>query len=175
MALTKITLTNIDNTGDYSELVDSAFAAANVSDQRAVTSGVYANSAYAAANSASVYANAAYLHANAAFNVANTNSAVAQSGAEKTTSYTLAITDVGKFISVGSGGSIIIPNSVFAAGDAITIFNNTASGVTVTCSIATAYITGFDIDKASVTLTTRGVATILFITSTVCVMAGSVT
>jgi hypothetical protein len=140
MALTKITLTNIDNTGDYSELVDSAFSAAN-----------------------------------AAFNKANTNSAVAQSGAEKTTSYTLATTDVGKFISLGSGGSVVIPNSVFSAGDAITIFNNTSSGVTITCSIATAYITGFDTDKASVTLATRGVATILFITSTVCVMAGSVT
>lgn len=139
MALTKITLTNIDNTGDYSELVDSAFIAAN-----------------------------------AAFNKANTNSAVAQSGSEKTTSYTLETTDVGKFISLGSGGSIVIPNSVFAAGDAITIFNNTSAGVTITCSIATAYITGFDTDKASVTLATRGVATILFITSTVCVMAGSV-
>jgi hypothetical protein len=108
---TKITLTNIDSTGDYSELVDaayntanaassyanSAFAAANNStdtwvrsaansassyansaytqantgttnaataDQRAVTSGDYANSAYSTANSAGVYANAAFAKAN---------------------------------------------------------------------------------------------------------------
>jgi hypothetical protein len=40
---TKITLTNIDSTGDYSELVDSAYNTANAASS-------YANSAYAAAN-----------------------------------------------------------------------------------------------------------------------------
>ncbi len=41
---------------------------------------------------------------------------VPQSGSDKTTSYTLATTDVGEFVGVGTGGSITIPNSTFAAG-----------------------------------------------------------
>jgi len=100
--------------------------------------------------------------------------AVPQSGSAKTGSYSLATTDVGLFIEVGSGGSITIPDATFAAGDVVSIFNNTASGVTITCSITTAYIAGTDADKASVTLATRGVATVLFISGTVCVISGNV-
>jgi hypothetical protein len=50
---------------------------------------------------------------------------IPQSGSAKTTSYILATGDVGKFIEVGASGSITIPNSTFAAGDVISIFNNT--------------------------------------------------
>ena len=93
----------------------------------------------------------------------------------KTTSYTLAVTDVGEYVQVGSGGSITIPDATFAEGDAISIFNNTAGNITITCTITTAYIAGTDSDKSSVTLATRGVCTILFISSTVCVITGNVT
>jgi len=93
----------------------------------------------------------------------------------KTSSYTLATGDVGEYVQVGSGGSITIPDATFAEGDAISIFNNTSGNITITCSITTAYIAGADADKASVTLATRGVATILFISSTVCVITGNVT
>jgi hypothetical protein len=92
----------------------------------------------------------------------------------KTGSYTLATTDVGEYVQVGSGGSITIPNATFAEGDAISIFNNTSAGITITCTITTAYIAGTDSDKATVTLATRGVCTILFISSTVCVITGNV-
>ena len=92
----------------------------------------------------------------------------------KTGSYTLAVADVGKYVQVGSGGSITIPDSTFAEGDVVSIFNNTSGGITITCTITTAYIAGTDSDKASVTLATRGVATILFISSTVCVISGNV-
>lgn len=92
----------------------------------------------------------------------------------KTGSYTLATADVGKYVQVGSGGSITIPDATFAEGDAITIFNNTTGGITITCTITTAYISGTDSDKASVTLATRGICTIFFISSTVCVISGSV-
>ena len=61
-----------------------------------------------------------------------------------------------------------------AEGDVVSIFNNTSAGITITCTITTAYIAGTDSDKASVTLATRGVATILFISSTVCVITGNV-
>ena len=93
----------------------------------------------------------------------------------KTGSYTLATTDVGEYVQVGSGGSITIPNATFAEGDVISIFNNTSGNITITCTITTAYIAGTDSDKASVALATRGVCTILFISGTVCVITGNVT
>ena len=99
---------------------------------------------------------------------------IPKSGSDKTTSYSLATTDVGKFIGVGSSGSITIPDATFAAGDVISIFNNTTGSVTITCSITTAYIAGTDTDKATMTLATRGVATVLFLSSTVCVVSGNV-
>ena len=99
---------------------------------------------------------------------------IPQSGSAKTTGYTLAVGDIGKFVEVGSGGSITIPDSTFAAGDAVVIFNNTSGDVTITCSITTAYIAGEDADEASVTLATRGVCNVLFISGTVCVITGNV-
>jgi len=100
---------------------------------------------------------------------------VPQSGSDKTTSYTLATSDVGEFVGVGSGGSVTIPNSTFSAGDIVSIFNNTTGNITITCSITTAYIAGANTDKDTMTLATRGVATILFISGTVCVVTGNVT
>jgi len=99
---------------------------------------------------------------------------IPRSGSAKTTSYTLATGDVGEFIEVGSGGSITIPDSTFATGDVVSIFNNTSGAITITCTITTAYIAGTDSDKASVSLATRGVATILFLSGTVCVINGNV-
>jgi hypothetical protein len=93
----------------------------------------------------------------------------------KTGSYTLAVGDVGKYVQLGSGGSITIPDATFAEGDVISIFNNTTGNITITCSITTAYIAGTDSDKATMTLATRGTATILFISGTVCVVSGNVT
>lgn len=100
---------------------------------------------------------------------------IPQSGAAKTSSYSLLASDVGEFIQVGSGGSITIPNATFAAGDAVSIFNNTTGDITITCTITTAYIAGTDADKATMTLATRGVCTVLFISDTVCVVGGNVT
>jgi hypothetical protein len=100
--------------------------------------------------------------------------AIPQSGSEKTTSYTLAVGDVGKFIEVGASGSITIPDDVFAAGDVVSIFNNTSGDITITCTITTAYIAGADSDEATVDLATRGICTILFISGTVCVISGNV-
>jgi len=99
---------------------------------------------------------------------------VPQSGSAKTTSYSLVTGDVGEFIQVGSGGAIVIPNSTFAAGDVVSVFNNTSGSITITCNTTTAYISGTDATKASVSLATRGIATILFISGTVCVITGNV-
>lgn len=95
-------------------------------------------------------------------------------GGPKNTSYTLALADVGKYVQITAGGSITIPDATFANGDAISLFNNTNAAVTVNCAITTAYIAGTDTDKATVSLATRGVATVLFANSTVCVITGNV-
>jgi hypothetical protein len=92
----------------------------------------------------------------------------------KTTSYTLQTADVGKYVQVGSGGSITIPDATFSEGDALSLFNNTTGDITVTCTITTAYIAGADSDVASVTLATRGICTIFFISGTVCVITGNI-
>ena len=93
---------------------------------------------------------------------------------EKTSQYTLAISDVGKFIKLGNGGSIVVPDATFSDGDAITIFNNTGLDATITCLISAAYIPAFDSIYSSMTLSTRGVATVMFLNSTSCVIIGNV-
>jgi hypothetical protein len=98
---------------------------------------------------------------------------IPNSGA-KTTSYTLVVGDVGKFIELGTGGVVVVPASVFAAGDAISVFNNTSSTISCVCSaVPTVYKGGVDADINNFNITTRGVATILFITSTVAVITGN--
>ena len=99
---TKITLTNIDSTGDYSELVDAAYNTANAASS-------YANSAYAAANNstannstdtwvrsaanaASSYANSAYTQANTSDQRAVTSGSYANSAYSKANSISAGIT-----------------------------------------------------------------------------------
>lgn len=100
--------------------------------------------------------------------------AIPQSGSDKTTSYTLATTDVGRMITVSTSGSVVVPNSTFSAGDVVSVFNNTASGVTITTNPTSTYIAGTNTTKASVTLATRGLATLWFYSGTVCVISGNV-
>ena len=100
--------------------------------------------------------------------------AIPQSGSDKTSTYTLTTGDVGNFIGIGSGGAVTVPNSTFSAGHAVSVFNNTSGDRTINLSISTAYLAGEDGDKNSLTLASRGVCTILFISGTVCVVSGNV-
>jgi len=88
------------------------------------------------------------------------------------TTTTMATSDVGKVISLSAG--ITIPNSTFSAGDVVSLYNNTSGSLTITCTITTAYIAGTNTDQATVSLATRGVATVLFISGTECVITGNV-
>jgi len=99
---------------------------------------------------------------------------IPQTGSDKTTAYTLVTGDVGKYVGVGTSGSIVVPTSTFANGDAISIYNNTTGNITITTSAPTAYIAGTNTVKTSITLATRGIATILFVSATVCVVSGNV-
>lgn len=101
--------------------------------------------------------------------------AIPRTGSAKTSVYTLSISDVGQYVELGTGGGIDVPNGIFSTGDVVSVFNNTTGARTISLTITTAYLAGTDADKASVSLATRGVATVLFISNSVCVVSGNVT
>jgi hypothetical protein len=107
--------------------------------------------------------------------VAGNVRAIPSAGAAKTGSYTLVKADVGDFVEIGSGGSITVPASIFAAGDAVAMFNNTTGNITITCSAVTTYVGGTNTTRTSVTLATRGICNVLFISASLCVITGNVT
>ena len=88
------------------------------------------------------------------------------------TTGTLVAADVGKFLPLAAG--ITIPPSIFAAGDVVSLYNNTGSTQTITCSAVTTKIAGSNTTVTSATLAIRGVATVLFIDATNCVLTGNV-
>lgn len=83
---------------------------------------------------------------------------------------TLTAADAGKCLEVT--GTVTIPNNVMAAGDVVSIFNNSGAAITLTASIGTLYLAGTDTTGAR-TLAQRGLATIRFISPTVAVIAGA--
>lgn len=89
------------------------------------------------------------------------------------TTTTLVAADVGKVVSLAAG--ITVPASIFAAGDIVSLYNNTTGSLTITCSAVTTKLAGSNTTVTSATLATRGVATILFIDATNCVITGNVT
>jgi hypothetical protein len=100
---------------------------------------------------------------------------IPSAGAEKSSSYTLQTADRGEFVQVASGGSITVPNSTFAAGDVVVVYNNHTAAITITLSTTNAYIAGTNTNKTSVSLATRGICNILFISATVAILTGNVT
>jgi len=100
---------------------------------------------------------------------------IPSAGAVKTSAYTLTISDIGEFVTVGTSGSITVPNDTFVSGNAISIYNNTTGDISINCPITTAYLAGTNTDRASLTLATRGIATIIFINPSLCVASGNLT
>ena len=92
----------------------------------------------------------------------------------KTASYTLVLLDSGKLIQLGTSGTVVVPTGIFGTGDLVSIFNNTASSITCTCSAVTAYKAGTNTVITTFDITTRGVATILYTTSSTIVVTGNV-
>jgi len=84
--------------------------------------------------------------------------------------YTLVAADAGKHIL--ASGAVTIPNSVFAAGDAVTIVNNTGGDLALTASVSVLYNTA-DAATGNRTLATRGMATILFGSATSAYISGA--
>jgi len=95
---------------------------------------------------------------------------------QKSDAYTLTTLDVGKFVEQSNAnGTITVPTSTFSSGDAVSVFNNTNTSLVISCSGLTAFTPGNNATKTSVNVSTRGIASILFINSSVCVITGSLT
>lgn len=85
--------------------------------------------------------------------------------------YTLAVGDRGKHIAAGAG--VTVPNAVFAAGNAVTIYNNTAASITITQGTSHTLRLAGTATTGNRTLAQRGMATILFLDGTVSVISGA--
>jgi hypothetical protein len=92
----------------------------------------------------------------------------------KTAAYTLVAADNGKNINITTGG-VTIPASVFVAGDIVSIYNQSDSTQTITCSAVTLYIAGTSGAKTSLTLAARGILSILYVTATEVIASGNIT
>lgn len=85
------------------------------------------------------------------------------------TSGAISITDRGSLVLATAG--VTIPNSTFAAGDVVTIYNNSASAFTITASITTLRQVG-TVNTGNRTLAARGLCTVTFISATEAVIGG---
>jgi len=92
----------------------------------------------------------------------------------QTASYTLALTDMGKHISITTGGVVIPANGsvAFPIGSAVSIFNNSGSSQTISITTDTLRLAG-TATTGSRTLAQYGVATCLKVTATVWVISGA--
>jgi len=90
----------------------------------------------------------------------------------QSSSYTLQISDIGKHVSI-SGVGVTVPASVFGAGDAITIYNNSASSQTITQgSSVTMYQAGTS-NTGNRILSQRGVCSLLCVGINTFVISGA--
>lgn len=90
----------------------------------------------------------------------------------QTASYVLQASDVGKHISITTGG-VTVPTAVFSVGDAISIYNDSSSSQTITQGASTTMYLGGTATTGNRTLAQRGIVTILCVGTNTFVIAGA--
>lgn len=92
----------------------------------------------------------------------------------QTASYTLALTDIGKHISITTGGVVIPANGsvAFPVGSAVVVFNNSGSSQTISITTDTLRLAGSAL-TGSRTLPQYGLATLVKVASTVWAISGT--
>ena len=85
---------------------------------------------------------------------------------------TLVVTDAGKVVSTNTTGWTV-PASTFSEGDTVSLLNNSAGGLVITCSAVTTYLTSDGTTVTSKTLGARGMATLYFVSSSVAYLQGT--
>ena len=91
---------------------------------------------------------------------------------QESSAYTLVAADAGKAIEIASGG-ITVPASVFGAGDAVTIINDSSSAQTITKGSGLNMFNSADATNSNRTLGGRGMATIYFVNSSTSYISGA--
>ncbi len=89
----------------------------------------------------------------------------------KTAAYTLVVADAGKHINITTGG-VTVPSSVFSIGDAVSIYNNSASDQTITQDTGVTLRQVGTANTGNRTLAQYGLATILCVASDTFVISG---
>jgi hypothetical protein len=87
------------------------------------------------------------------------------------TSVTAAVSDRGKCVVLAAG--ITIPNSTFAAGDAFSLYNDTAGALTITQGSGLTLRLGGSTTTGNRTLAARGLATVWFKGASEAIMTGA--
>ena len=85
---------------------------------------------------------------------------------------TLVVGDAGKVVSTNTTGWTV-PASTFDEGDTVTLLNNSAGGLVITCSAVTTYLTSDGSTVTSSTLGARGMATLYFVSASVAYLQGT--
>jgi lipopolysaccharide export system protein LptA len=85
--------------------------------------------------------------------------------------YLLTLSDHGKMVAITTG-NVFVPNAIFSAGDNITVYNNSASSITITQNTSvTMYLVG-SASTGNRTLAQRGLATLLCVAANTFVVSG---
>jgi hypothetical protein len=85
--------------------------------------------------------------------------------------YGLVASDLGKTISTNT--TVYVPNTVFAAGDAISVYNNSAASITITQNSSVTMYLGGTATTGNRTLAQRGIATLLCVAANNFVISGA--
>ena len=89
------------------------------------------------------------------------------------TTYTLVATDAGKCVTQTHSSGFTINNSVFSAGDAVTMINNSGSDQTITQGSGVTLYNSADASTGNRTLASRGMATVWFQSASVGYISGA--
>ena len=92
------------------------------------------------------------------------------SSTAKTSSYTLTASDIGTLVTTDS--VVTVDQDIFTAGDAITIYNNSASNITITQGTNVTFYLAGTATTGSRTLAQRGVCTVLCVASNTFAVSG---
>jgi hypothetical protein len=156
----------VPSTGTLSATVFSGAGTSLTGTASSLTAGAVANALTAGTG----------LTATATFNgsAAITFNATGSTINSQTSGYTLVAADAGKTISITTGG-VTVPNAVMSAGNIITIYNNSGSSQTITqgASLTLQWAGQSSSTTGNRTLGLYGIATIIFISSSVAVISGA--
>lgn len=159
-------LSFVPSTGTLSATVFSGAGTGLTGTASSLTAGAVANALTAGTG----------LTATATFNgsAAVTFNATGSTINSQTGAYVLIASDAGKSISITTGG-VTVPNAVMSAGNIVTIYNNSGSSQTITqgASLTLQWAGQATSTTGNRTLGLYGIATIIFISSSVAVISGA--